>query len=816
MPSSAVSVEQWLARTQSGDLSGVAAAAFTREGYSSLWEVLDSCLTVEDLQGMGIDPVSSTKVVNSLESMTAQAVGANVAKAPHPQMRYVHRSKEASAIEAHWWARTNGKHASSSTSSTSSTSPNACGDPENQGPAWFWSSSPPPPSCNEQKVTIKSVAELKPDNKPGADETAEYLYLDDQDRQRGPFSRGEMREWFQLGYFEPRVKMKRVADASFTDCSELLGGEGAEPAAADPGKPEWVYLDDNRRLQGPFSLGDMRAWYAGGFFEPEMMVKRMPDPAFVQVKDCDVILTSAEECARLAAAVGADKDGVPDLEAAATNATRQQEHLTQPTNQEKEEIIIEEARISAEMKKQGEGEKAATDEAANLLYDPFNADKDKVYAKQGLRLQTVDLDEQGFPSPVWSPVLPPATAEPSALAAAPKLSQRPTVPPYSWMLPEWHFIDMSNVTRGPFTLPQMRKWYSGGFFPDWLLVKREGDSSFAAVGRTPLISGAELREESTERKNKRPRSPRSYTGRKSRKHNSSESDEARRRNVTAAQRDRRLNARLSAEEVQAASEAAAKELPAACVDVCTDGVTLYGGISMSGIHERLLERDRLLQAQLYREADEILKWLRGQCGVTMLRLRFERAFSTPDGKTWTWGLDRCRCREGAPDVDRAKSPVFASVEAPTAPTAPSAVAPEPPTTDLDLHESANEAVAEARDWWYSAIDTYYISEGGRRRGPFTLAQMVAMRVCEPQDWLLAEATHALMTPAHALMSKHTRHTLTELRELYQGGKLGKNRLAKHPSDSEFRTVGQQARITERKRTIGAEDSVLAAFVREVG
>ena len=66
------------------------------------------------------------------------------------------------------------------------------------------------------------------------------------------------------------------------------------------------------------------------------------------------------------------------------------------------------------------------------------------------------------------------------------------------------------------------------------------------------------------------------------------------------------------------------------------------------------------------------------------------------------------------------------------------------------------------------------------------------------------------------MPAHTQHTLTELRELYQGGKLGKNRLVKHPSDSEFRTVNQQPRITERKRTIGAEDSVLAAFVREVG
>ena len=40
MPSSAVSVEQWLARTQSGDPS--VAATFKSEGYSSLWEVLDS------------------------------------------------------------------------------------------------------------------------------------------------------------------------------------------------------------------------------------------------------------------------------------------------------------------------------------------------------------------------------------------------------------------------------------------------------------------------------------------------------------------------------------------------------------------------------------------------------------------------------------------------------------------------------------------------------------------------------------------------------------------------------------------------------
>ena len=293
MPSSAVSVEQWLARTQSGDLSGVAAAAFTREGYSSLWEVLDSCLTVEDLQGMGIDPVSSTKVVNSLESMTAQAVGANVAKAPRVEMRLAERRAEAYAIEAHWWAHTNGgtqrpapdKPPAEASGAASEHGCMGPGDTEALG--WFWGAASP--TGRGGPAGSSFACEVS--------ESKDYLYVDEEDRVRGPFSRGEMREWFQLGYFEPRVKMKRVADASFTDCSELLGGEGAEPAAADPGKPEWVYLDDSRRLQGPFSLGDMRAWNDEGFFEPKMMVKRMPDPAFVQVKDCDVISASAVQLA---------------------------------------------------------------------------------------------------------------------------------------------------------------------------------------------------------------------------------------------------------------------------------------------------------------------------------------------------------------------------------------------------------------------------------------------------------------------------------------------------------------------------------------
>ncbi|KAI1319922.1 hypothetical protein EDD11_002597 [Mortierella claussenii] len=51
-----------------------------------------------------------------------------------------------------------------------------------------------------------------------------------------------------------------------------------EPLPVDLSK--WLYRDPSGSIQGPFSSQEMHEWYKGGFFSPELLVKREQDPTF--------------------------------------------------------------------------------------------------------------------------------------------------------------------------------------------------------------------------------------------------------------------------------------------------------------------------------------------------------------------------------------------------------------------------------------------------------------------------------------------------------------------------------------------------------
>ena len=44
---------------------------------------------------------------------------------------------------------------------------------------------------------------------PADPEAKEWVYLDDENQQQGPFSLAEMRDWFEKGFFEPTLRVKR-------------------------------------------------------------------------------------------------------------------------------------------------------------------------------------------------------------------------------------------------------------------------------------------------------------------------------------------------------------------------------------------------------------------------------------------------------------------------------------------------------------------------------------------------------------------------------------------------------------------------------
>ena len=49
------------------------------------------------------------------------------------------------------------------------------------------------------------------------------------------------------------------------------------PAAAVPADVEWLYLDPQGNLQGPFSRVDMQEWHGSGYFAASLMLRRTCD-----------------------------------------------------------------------------------------------------------------------------------------------------------------------------------------------------------------------------------------------------------------------------------------------------------------------------------------------------------------------------------------------------------------------------------------------------------------------------------------------------------------------------------------------------------
>jgi len=47
----------------------------------------------------------------------------------------------------------------------------------------------------------------------------------------------------------------------------------------------WFYVDSNDDKQGPFTTKEMKEWYVAGFFNNELLVKRVADPNFQKISD---------------------------------------------------------------------------------------------------------------------------------------------------------------------------------------------------------------------------------------------------------------------------------------------------------------------------------------------------------------------------------------------------------------------------------------------------------------------------------------------------------------------------------------------------
>ncbi|KAF9174569.1 hypothetical protein BGX20_010797 [Mortierella sp. AD010] len=74
-------------------------------------------------------------------------------------------------------------------------------------------------------------------------------------------------------------------DAEFAPFSQPPNSGAAPPSdpvfdSAPVELSKWLYRDPTGSIQGPFSSEEMHEWYKGGFFSPDLLVKREQDPTF--------------------------------------------------------------------------------------------------------------------------------------------------------------------------------------------------------------------------------------------------------------------------------------------------------------------------------------------------------------------------------------------------------------------------------------------------------------------------------------------------------------------------------------------------------
>ena len=116
----------------------------------------------------------------------------------------------------------------------------------------------------------------------------DWQYLDENGKMQGPFPESKMRSWYSKGYLAKNLLVRRIGERKFTPLSSL----GSNPFAlkkpvksseVSAGKTtttskltktlRWFYLDERRKVQGPFSSGTMTKWYKKGYLIATLRVR---------------------------------------------------------------------------------------------------------------------------------------------------------------------------------------------------------------------------------------------------------------------------------------------------------------------------------------------------------------------------------------------------------------------------------------------------------------------------------------------------------------------------------------------------------------
>ena len=125
------------------------------------------------------------------------------------------------------------------------------------------------------------LAPAAPVHAPAPAQSAAWFYRDDGGNARGPLRLAEMRRLIQIGMLDPHQPrdVRRGEEGDWQDLA-LWPELHAEAGSAEGGVPlsdgqpeweeeeiEWVYLDDEGELQGPFGTEEVVGWVQAGHLD---------------------------------------------------------------------------------------------------------------------------------------------------------------------------------------------------------------------------------------------------------------------------------------------------------------------------------------------------------------------------------------------------------------------------------------------------------------------------------------------------------------------------------------------------------------------
>uniref|UniRef100_H3DCQ0 GRB10 interacting GYF protein 2 n=1 Tax=Tetraodon nigroviridis TaxID=99883 RepID=H3DCQ0_TETNG len=103
---------------------------------------------------------------------------------------------------------------------------------------------------DDDRITAKTSEKPKPTGLPLTHEAAlKWFYKDPQGEIQGPFSNQEMTEWFQAGYFQVSLLVKRGCDEVFQPLGEIMKIWGRVPFSPGPAPPPLQGDGDQERLK---------------------------------------------------------------------------------------------------------------------------------------------------------------------------------------------------------------------------------------------------------------------------------------------------------------------------------------------------------------------------------------------------------------------------------------------------------------------------------------------------------------------------------------------------------------------------------------